>query len=92
MDTCAGQHYYVVNPLTGTGIDPKWDFTSGAFSGVKDAFVVAAKNTSASAPTGSQDIDWVFLTALAGNSDLAAQVFRTDTRLGQPPANVGTDL
>ncbi|KAF4618833.1 hypothetical protein D9613_010045 [Agrocybe pediades] len=80
-----GQHYYVTNPITGQGINPKWDFTSqGADAGKADAFVVAAKVNGASAPTGSQDIDWVQLGSIAGN--LAKQVYRTDTRLGQPPA------
>lgn len=81
-----GEHYYVPNPLTGTGINPKWDFTSHAYKGQPNAFVVAAKSTGLSAPTGSQDIDWVFLKSVTG--DLAAEVYRTDTRLGQPPASV----
>ncbi|KJA17572.1 hypothetical protein HYPSUDRAFT_1010005 [Hypholoma sublateritium FD-334 SS-4] len=80
-----GQHYYVTNPITGSGIDPKWDFTTqGATAGNKNAFVVAAKNTTINAPTDNQDIQWVFLTALTGK--LAAEVYRTDTRGGQPPA------
>ncbi|PPQ92265.1 hypothetical protein CVT25_008573 [Psilocybe cyanescens] len=85
-DSVLGQHYYVTNPITGSGIDPKWDFTSqGADAGKSDAFVVAAKVNGASAPTGSQDIDWVQLGALTGN--LAKQVYRVQTRLGQPPAS-----
>ncbi|KAF8156007.1 hypothetical protein B0H34DRAFT_715793 [Crassisporium funariophilum] len=80
-----GQHYYVTNPITGTGVNPKWDFTSqGATAGNKNAFVVAAKVNGTTAPTGSQDIDWVSLQALTGS--LATEVYRTDTRLGQPPA------
>ncbi|KAH9478605.1 hypothetical protein JR316_0009062 [Psilocybe cubensis] len=81
-----GQHYYVTNPITGSGITPKWDFTSqGADAGKSDAFVVAAKVNGAAAPTGSQDIDWVQLGSLTG--DLAKQVYRVQTRLGQPPAS-----
>ncbi|TFK32009.1 putative malate dehydrogenase, partial [Crucibulum laeve] len=81
-----GQHYYVTNPLTGQGVNPKWDFTSqGANAGNSNAFVVAAKVTGVSAPTGSQDIDWVDLKALTGS--LAQEVYRTDTREGQPPAS-----
>jgi len=77
----------VVNPLTGTGINPKWDFTSsGTTAGNPNAFVTAAKVSSVGAPTGSQDIDWVDLKNLVGS--LAQQVYRTDTRLGQPPASV----
>ena len=87
-----GQHYYVTNPLTGQGINPKWDFTSqGADAGKSDAFVVAAKVNGASAPTGSQDIDWVQLGNI-GSGALAQQVYRTDTRLGQPPASVRSFL
>ncbi|KDR80228.1 hypothetical protein GALMADRAFT_153889 [Galerina marginata CBS 339.88] len=87
-----GQHYYVVNPVSGIGINPKWDFTSqGSLAGNKEAFVVAAKVNGASAPTGSKDIDWVQLGALAGApalaGELAKEVYRTDTRLGQPPAS-----
>lgn len=81
-----GEHYYVPNPITGTGINPKWDFTSKAYAGNANAYVVAAKSAGLSAPTGSQDIDWVYLKAITG--DLAAEVYRTDTRLGQPPASV----
>jgi len=80
-----GQHYYVTNPLTGSGINPKWDFTSAAFAGNPNAYVVAAKVASLSAPTGSQDIDWVYLTQITGS--LANQVYRVDTRQGQPPAS-----
>ncbi|KAF8893179.1 hypothetical protein CPB84DRAFT_1783384 [Gymnopilus junonius] len=81
-----GQHYYVTNPITGSGINPKWDFTSqGADAGKADAFVVAAKVNDGGAPTGSKDIDWVQLGNIEGS--LAKQVYRTDTRLGQPPAS-----
>jgi len=77
-----GSHYFVVNPLTGQGINPKWDFTG---HGNPNAFVVASKVNATAAPTGSQDIDWVSLKALTGG--LAQQVYRTDTRMGQPPAS-----
>ncbi|KDR66479.1 hypothetical protein GALMADRAFT_106427 [Galerina marginata CBS 339.88] len=87
-----GQHYYVANPITGTGINPKWDFTSeGANAGKKTAFAVCAKVNGAPAPTGSKDIDWVQLGVLTGapalTGELAKQVYRTDTRLGQPPTS-----
>lgn len=79
------------NPITGSGINPKWDFTSqGADAGKSDAFVVAAKVNDAAAPTGSQDIDWVQLGSLTGN--LAKQVYRVETRLGQPPASVSIQV
>ncbi|KAG6869384.1 hypothetical protein C0995_003605, partial [Termitomyces sp. Mi166 len=79
------QHYYVNNPA-GTGISPKWDFTSqGATRGNPNAYVVAAKVVSLAAPTGPHDIDWVQLKAVTGS--LATDVYRTDTRGGQPPAS-----
>ncbi|KAF8888601.1 hypothetical protein BD779DRAFT_1470221 [Infundibulicybe gibba] len=37
-----------------------------------------------SAPTGTSDIDWVSLSSLTG--ELAQQVYRVDTKGGQPPA------
>ena len=82
-----GEHYFITNPITGTGLSPRWDFTSHAFKGNPNAFVVGSKVGDLVAPTGSQDIDWLFLTAAQG--ELANEVYRTDTRLGQPPASVG---
>ncbi|KAJ6615128.1 hypothetical protein B0H10DRAFT_86361 [Mycena sp. CBHHK59/15] len=46
-----GQHYFVTSP-SGTGISPKWDFTSASLSGHPDAFVIAAKVGDIPAPTG----------------------------------------
>lgn len=82
-----GEHYFITNPVTGTGVSPKWDFTSRAFNGNSAAFVVAAKTGGMAAPTGSQDVDWLALNAVTGQGSLASQVFRTDTRLGQPPSS-----
>lgn len=83
-----GEHYFITNPVTGTGVSPKWDFTAHAFKGNAQAFVVAAKVANLAAPTGSKDVDWLFLNAVPGQGLLASQVYRTDTRLGQPPASV----
>lgn len=70
-------------------MNPKWDFTSqGAYKGNANAFVVAAKSAGIPAPTGAQDVDWVALKAIQGS--LASDVFRVDTRGGQPPASVST--
>ncbi|KAF8814991.1 hypothetical protein BYT27DRAFT_7156279 [Phlegmacium glaucopus] len=81
-----GQHYFVPSPINGQGLNPKWDFTSqGALAGNPNAFVVAAKVDQADAPTGSQDIAWLSLKNITG--ELAQQIYRIDTRLGQPPAN-----
>jgi len=81
-----GEHYFIVNPVTGTGTSPKWDFTSHAFSGNPDAFMVGAKVSSLAAPTGPSDVDWLQLSNVAGS--LADEIYRTDTRGGQPPASV----
>ncbi|KAF8892210.1 hypothetical protein BD779DRAFT_1511605 [Infundibulicybe gibba] len=79
-----GQHYFIKSP-TGTGISPKWDFTStGAYEGNAKAFVVAAREGGIPAPTGPKDVDWLSLKAIQG--ELATQVFRTDTRGGPAPA------
>lgn len=86
-----GQHYHIVNPTTGTGVIAKWDFTSqGATAGNADAFVVASKVAGLAAPTGTQDIDWVSLKGIQGK--LASDVYRVDTRGGQPPASVSSNV
>jgi len=80
-----GDHYFITNPVTGTGLSPVWDFTGPLRNPA--AIVVAAKVAGLAAPTGHQDIDWVFLKKQAGSKgSLADEVYRTDTRLGQPPA------
>ncbi|KAF4564706.1 hypothetical protein EYR40_010878 [Pleurotus pulmonarius] len=83
--TILGQHYFITNPITGSGLSPKWDFTSqGATKGNPNAFVVGARSGGVPAPTGPQDVDWLFLTGVQGQ--LADQIYRVDTRGGQPPA------
>jgi len=81
-----GEHYFVVNPVTGSGISPKWDFTSEAFKGNPNAFVVGARVASMPSPQGSNNIDWLQLEGIAGS--LADEIYRTDTVGGQPPASV----
>ncbi|KAF9066775.1 putative malate dehydrogenase [Rhodocollybia butyracea] len=80
-----GEHYFVVNPVTGSGLNPKWDFTSHAFAGNPEAFVVGSKIDDVAAPTGASDIDWLYLTNLTGS--LANEIYRVDTRGGQAPAS-----
>jgi hypothetical protein len=86
---CSGQHYYIPNPALGSNTtNPKWDFTSS--TGNPDAYIIAAKSFGFAAPTGSEDIDWVFLTNIAEGGvggKLADGVYRTDTKLGQPPTS-----
>lgn len=82
-----GQHYFVTNPVTGTGLSPKWDFTSAAFAGNPAAFVVGSKIDDVPAPTNSAvNIDWLYLTSLTGT--LANEIYRVDTQGGQPPTSV----
>ncbi|EPQ52252.1 hypothetical protein GLOTRDRAFT_25926, partial [Gloeophyllum trabeum ATCC 11539] len=79
-----GQHYYVPNPA-GSGVSPKWDFTSARLKGHSDAYAIGARVGDLPAPTGPADIDWVQLNVVQG--DLATVVYRTQTRGGQPPAS-----
>lgn len=82
-----GQHYFVTNPTTGTGVSPKWDFTSASLKGHTDAFVVGARIGDLAAPTNpATNVDWLALNAAQGN--LADEVFRVETRGGQPPSSV----
>ncbi|KAJ7668944.1 hypothetical protein B0H17DRAFT_857412, partial [Mycena rosella] len=72
-----GSHYFVTSP-SGTGISPKWDFTS--------AFVIGAKVGDIPAPTSpAANVDWLALNNIEGT--LANQIFRIDTVNGQPPAS-----
>ncbi|KIP06971.1 hypothetical protein PHLGIDRAFT_71863 [Phlebiopsis gigantea 11061_1 CR5-6] len=81
-----GQHYFIVNPITGSGLSPKWDFTSASEAYHPDAFVVGAKTGDVPAPTAPQtNVDWLSLSATQG--ELAQQVFRVETRGGQPPSS-----
>ncbi|KAJ8488460.1 hypothetical protein ONZ45_g13946 [Pleurotus djamor] len=81
-----GEHFFITNPVTGTGLSPKWDFTShGATRGNRNAFVVGARSGGIPSPSGSANVDWLSLSNVQGR--LANQVFRVDTKGGQPPAS-----
>ncbi|PSR73992.1 hypothetical protein PHLCEN_2v10223 [Hermanssonia centrifuga] len=81
-----GQHYFITNPITGSGLSPKWDFTSASEDGKPNAYVVGAKTGDILSPTDSAiNIDWLSLSDAKG--DLANQVFRVQTRGGQPPTS-----
>ncbi|KAJ6595519.1 hypothetical protein DFH09DRAFT_1134861 [Mycena vulgaris] len=84
--TLLGFHYFVPSP-SGTGISPKWDFTStGKFAGNSTAFVLAAKAGSISSPVApTTNVDWLTLNNVQGA--LASKIFRIDTVGGQPPAS-----
>ena len=79
-----GEHFFIPNPTGSPGLSPRWDFTRS--QGNSEAFVTVQKKASIPAPTGKQDVDWLDLTNIDGK--LAFEVYRTDTRGGQPPAKV----
>ncbi|KAJ6577763.1 hypothetical protein B0H19DRAFT_1020250 [Mycena capillaripes] len=86
VPTLLGFHYFVPSP-SGTGLSPKWDFTStGKFAGNSSAFILAAKAGDITAPTDSAtNVDWLMLNNVQGS--LASKVFRIDTVNGQPPTS-----
>ncbi|KAJ7249777.1 hypothetical protein B0H12DRAFT_1121703 [Mycena haematopus] len=81
-----GYHYFVTSP-SGTGLSPKWDFTStGKFAGNATAYVLGAKVGDIPAPTNSAtNVDWLALNNAQGS--LASKIFRIDTVGGQPPTS-----
>ncbi|KAJ7779752.1 hypothetical protein B0H16DRAFT_1671861 [Mycena metata] len=81
-----GYHYFIPSP-SGTGISPKWDFTStGANAGNANAFVVGTKVGDLTDATNTAvNVDWLALNNLEGS--LASKVFRIDTVNGQPPSS-----
>jgi len=83
-----GFHYFIPSP-SGTGLTPKWDFTStGKFAGDASAFVLGAKVGDIVAPTNpTTNIDWLALNNAGNGGTLANHVFRIDTVNGQPPAS-----
>ncbi|KAG2041256.1 hypothetical protein BDR03DRAFT_891623 [Suillus americanus] len=82
--TVLGQHYYVPNPV-GSGLSPKWDFTSsGVTAGNPNAYVIGAK-TGDLPSSNSSNIDNLMIKAVEG--ELASEVFRVDTNGGQPPTH-----
>ena len=87
LSTVLGQHYFINNPSGAAGVVPKWDFTSASLKGNANAFVIGARTGDIPAPTNpTVNIDWLSLQNSTG--DLATQVFRVETRGGQPPTSV----
>lgn len=74
-------HYFITNPLSGTGINPKFAKKAG---GGAD-YTVMAKAGGVHSPAGTVNVDWLQLSSISG--DWANTVFRVDTVAGQPPAN-----
>jgi hypothetical protein len=79
----SGDHYFITNPVTGTGISPK--FAQKANGGA--SFTVLGKKGGVKAPD-TTNVDWLQLSSIAG--DWATTVFRVDTKAGQPPASCTT--
>ncbi|KAF8199207.1 hypothetical protein K438DRAFT_1583492 [Mycena galopus ATCC 62051] len=81
-----GYHYFVTSP-SGTGLSPKWDFTStGRNAGNASAYVIGAKVGDIPAPTNpTTNVDWLALNNAQGS--LASKIFRIDTVNGQPPSS-----
>lgn len=88
-----GQHYFIPNPSGGTGLSPKWDFTSASEKGNPEAFVVGARQGDLPDPNGDPavNIDWLQLSAVSGQGELATTIFRIQTRGGQPPTTVSSN-
>ncbi|KZT04511.1 uncharacterized protein LAESUDRAFT_761075 [Laetiporus sulphureus 93-53] len=81
------QHYFVPNPTTGSGLSPKWDFTSsGKFNGNPNAYVIGKVNGTLPSPDNATD-DVAWLEVLKVEGDIADEVFRYDTVGGQPPSS-----
>ena len=78
-----GQHLFIINPVTDSGIIPRFDFTSSQKD--PNAFVDATKLGDLAASSKS-DVDWLQLQQLLGG--LAKTVFRVNTKAGQPAATV----
>lgn len=83
-----GQHFFIKNPVTGTGISPVFDFRTGRSQGDSQGFFLGAGQGSLPAPTGKQDVNWLQLSHVQG--DLGDIVYRVDTTEGQPPATVSS--
>jgi hypothetical protein len=75
------EHYFITNPITGSGISPK--FAQSANGG--STYVTVAKAGNVPSPQGSANIDWLQLKQIDGT--WAQTVFRVDTKAGQPPAS-----
>jgi hypothetical protein len=81
-----GQYYFVTQNGT---LVPVWDFTSsGENAGNPNAIVFAQKVKGAPSPDGPENIDWVELKGVSG--ELAKQIYRVDTVMGQPPSSVSS--
>jgi len=79
-----GDHLFITNPQTGSGIVPRFDFTASQNN--PNMFLDAKKTGDIPAQTApTANVDWLELTTFLG--DLAQTAFRVNTKEGQPPAS-----
>ncbi|KAI0346691.1 hypothetical protein BDW22DRAFT_1369432 [Trametopsis cervina] len=86
------QHFFIPNPVTGTGLSPTWDFRSSGnpkFVGVEDALFVGQGVGNIPAPNKTTDVAWLDVANIGKGKGgrIADEVFRTDTIGGQPPTS-----
>jgi hypothetical protein len=80
-----GQHLFITNPVTDTGIVPRFDFIASQQD--SNAFIDATKVGDILASSNSKsNVDWLQLQGFLGG--LAKTVFRINTKSGQPAASV----
>lgn len=78
----SGKHFFTP---TASGTAPVWDMRAVGPKGVQGktgAYVLAAKVANLPAPSGTGDVDWLQLKNVEGL--LAKDIYRTETRGGQP--------
>lgn len=86
--TTLGDHYFIA-PANSTALSPVFDFRAGALKGNANGFVTVKKLGNTASPGGAANVDWLELAnlATATSGTLATNVFRVDTKGGQPPAS-----
>lgn len=83
-----GHHYFINNPTGAAGVSPTFDFRADSEKGNPEAFVVTSKTEDVKSPVDpTQNVDWLQLTAIPGNGELASTVYRIFTLGGQPAAS-----
>jgi len=76
-----GDHFFITNPITGTGVSPEFNFASSQKTA--NPFVVAKKTGDIPSNCDPKDdVDWLMLSNVQGS--LATTVFRVQTKGGQP--------
>ncbi|KAF9234248.1 hypothetical protein BU15DRAFT_65857 [Melanogaster broomeanus] len=84
-----GQHYYVEDPSSSSGLSPKWDFTSALRTyGNPAAYVTGTKIGDIPSADTAHNIDSLMIKGIQGQ--LASEIFRVQTHGGQPPVQCQT--